>query len=58
MTCKEAVTQMTVGELKELVQNLPDEREVRVLVNGETYKIFDLGYDGNLDVEVVMAEER
>ena len=49
---------MTVGELKELVQNLPDEREVRVLVNGETYKIFDLGYDGNLDVEVVMAEER
>lgn len=49
---------MTVGEMKELMQNLPEEREVRILVNGDVFKVFDLGYDGNLDVEVVMAEEK
>jgi len=49
---------MTVGEMKELMQNLPDDREVRILVNGELWKVFDLGYDGNLDLEVVMAEEK
>jgi len=51
---------MLVGELKELLQNIPDEREVRVLVSGQAalLPIFDIGFDGELDVEVIMAEEK
>lgn len=51
---------MNVGELKELLKNIPDDREVCVLVSGDEkkYPIFDLGYDGELDVEVIMVEER
>lgn len=57
---------MTAGELKELLKNVPDEREIRVrfsvvtdtgFMEG-TAPIFDLGYDGEQDVEVIMAEEK
>jgi len=51
---------VTAGELKELLKNIPDEREVCVLVSGDEkkYPIFDLGYDGEMDVEVIYAEEK
>ncbi len=51
---------MTAAELKELLLKVPDDRELVVLISGDSkqYPIFDLGYDGAADVEVIMAEER
>ena len=54
---------MLAGELKELLKNVPDEREVRIILpswNGpdEVLAIFDIGYNSELDVEVIMVEEK
>lgn len=50
---------MTVGELLEMLQSLPAEREVRVKLDNEhecALQVFDLGFDPVIGCEVIYAE--